>query len=205
MTPIRHSETGRIGSTRPFTSPCWPSAPVDGIASRRINPCIRAVSDWSCARERRLCNTATGALTLPIVRFTASVFMAGAAPHLVEGDVLRYLALIIAAAGVLLLTTNSHAATQGRPQPALIARISKQVFGPRWRVAACIAHYESTDGAHLYNGSNLGPWQVNVAAHRWVNARRVVADWWYAARVAFRISSGGRDWSPWSTRRLCGV
>jgi hypothetical protein len=79
------------------------------------------------------------------------------------------------------------------------------VFGSHARVAQCIAHFESTDGAHLYNGVNLGPWQINVAAHPWVDRRRVVSDWWYSARVAFRISSGGRSWSPWSTHRLCGV
>lgn len=79
------------------------------------------------------------------------------------------------------------------------------MFGPRWRVAACIAHYESTDGAHLFNWPNLGPWQIDVLAHPWVNRIRVVSDWWYSARVAFRISDGGWNWSPWSTRGLCGV
>ena len=136
---------------------------------------------------------------------TAAVIAPAVALPLVEGDILRTLALI-AAASVLLLTTNGAiAATAGRPQPALIARISKQIFGPRWRTAACIAHYESTDGAHLTNGANLGPWQVNVSAHPWVNASRLVTDWLYAARVAYRISDGGRDWSAWSTRSLCGA
>ena len=138
-------------------------------------------------------------------RTTAVVFAPAVALSFVEGDVLRYLAIILAAASVLLLTTTARGATAGVPQPALIARISKQVFGPRWTTAACIAHYESTDGAHLVNGPNLGPWQVNVAAHRWVNARRLLTDWWYSARVAYRISNGGRDWSAWSTRGLCGA
>ena len=140
-----------------------------------------------------------------VARSTAAVFAPAVALSFVEGDVLRYLAIILAAASVLLLTTTARAAMQGRPQPALIARISKQVFGPRWKTAACIAHYESTAGASLVNGPNLGPWQINVAAHPWANARRLLTDWWYAARVAFRISRGGRDWSAWSTRGLCGA
>jgi len=79
------------------------------------------------------------------------------------------------------------------------------VFGARANLALCIAHYESTDGRYLYNGSNLGPWQINVDAHRWVDRSRVVSDWLYSARVAYRISRGGRDWSPWAVHGLCGV
>lgn len=96
-------------------------------------------------------------------------------------------------------------ALAGTPQPARLAQISRQVFGPRWRVAACIAHYESTDGAHLFNGVNLGPWQINVVAHPLVDRRLVVSDWVYSARVAYRISAGGTDWSAWGTHGDCGV
>lgn len=157
-------------------------------------------------RETRLCAGSDGSNPSPsAVRCTtALVIVAGAALYLDQEAILRHL-ILIAAAFVLLLSSNALAASAGRPQPVLIAKISKQVFGPRWRTAACIAHYESTDGAHLVNGSNLGPWQVNVLAHPWASARRLVSDWWYAARVAFRISKGGRDWSAWSTRGLCGA
>lgn len=91
------------------------------------------------------------------------------------------------------------------PKPALIARISRQVFGARWRTASCIAHYESTDGAYLYNGTNVGPWQIDVSAHKWADASRLASDWLYSARAAYRISKRGTDWHPWSTARLCGV
>lgn len=133
---------------------------------------------------------------------TAFVITAGAATYLDQEAILRHL-ILIAAAFVLLLSSNALAASAGRPQPVLIAKISKQVFGPRWRTAACIAHFESTDGAHLVNGTNLGPWQVNEQAHPWVNARRELVDWLYAAKVAFRLSNGGRDWSRWTTAGLC--
>jgi len=110
-------------------------------------------------------------------------------------------ALTAAIAAVLVFCSSSTAS----PHPRLLARISKVVFGPHWRIAACIAHYESTDGARLYNGVNLGPWQISVTAHPWVDRRRVVTDWWYSARCAYRISNRGRDWSAWSTHAYCGV
>jgi hypothetical protein len=105
----------------------------------------------------------------------------------------------------LILLTLTGAAQAAVPQPERIARISRQVFGARWRVAACVAHFESTDGAHVINGPNLSPWQINTAAHTWVDGRRLLTDWLYAARVAYRISGGGRDWSPWTTHGLCGA
>jgi hypothetical protein len=114
---------------------------------------------------------------------------------------IRVLLIVVLAA--LLFVAAGEA---GRPQPARIRAVSQQVFdASHWRTAACIAHYESTDGAHLYNGTSLGPWQINVPYHPWVNKRRVVSDWLYAARVAYRISSGGRDWSAWTTHQRCGV
>ena len=108
-------------------------------------------------------------------------------------------AMILVAA---VLATPNHA-KPGTPQPARIATISKAVFGRRWRVASCIAHYESTDGAYLRNGSSLGPWQIDTHAHPWVNGRRLLTDWLYAARVAYRLSRGGRDWHIWTTHVLC--
>lgn len=123
-----------------------------------------------------------------------------------EGKPIRnpYLPVVLLAAFTL-TGQPAQAWEASAPQAARIAQISRVVFGDRWRVAACIAHYESTDGAHLFNGSNLGPWQINVDAHTWVNRKKVVHDWTYPARVAYRISGGGRNWRPWTTHRLCNV
>jgi hypothetical protein len=57
------------------------------------------------------------------------------------------------------------------------------------------------------NGSSLSPWQINTSAHPWVDAYRVLRDWWYAARCAFSISHAGTVWSiAWvNTSRLCGL
>lgn len=116
----------------------------------------------------------------------------------------KHIAVLVAAilVGLGAYTARANA---GVPRPATIARISKAVFGSRWRVAACIAHYESTDGAHLTNGVSYGPWQIDPYYHRWVNTRRLVYDWWYSARVAWIISNHGRDWHQWNTHADCGV
>lgn len=196
VTVPRQSEQRETPLSATNSRGALPPAPVGGIATKAINACTARVSHQVKAVPARVCNTRTA-------RTTAFVIATSAALSIVEGDLLRYLALTLAAAFVLLLTTNAHAAQQGTARPALIARISRQVFGPRWKVAACIAHYESTDGAHLVNGPNLGPWQINAKAHPWVDANRLVHDWWYSARVAFRLSTGGRNWFAWTTRRFC--
>ena len=96
-------------------------------------------------------------------------------------------------------------AAAGVPQPSKLAEISKAVFGAEAPTAECIAHMESTDGAWLVNGDQYGPWQIEQSAHPWVNPWRLIHDWWYAARVTYRLSNGGRDWSAWTTHVLCGV
>ena len=83
--------------------------------------------------------------------------------------------------------------------------VTERVFGPRWRVAWCISYYESRHYLHARNGANLGPWQINVAAHPWASPWLLTHSWWYSARAAYRISDGGRNWQPWTTAYLCGV
>jgi hypothetical protein len=116
--------------------------------------------------------------------------------------ILRYLSVILAALGVAVLARPAWA---GAPAPARLAQISRAVFGPRAVIAECIAHYESTDGAWMVNGPNLGPWQVNVEAHPGVDGARLLSNWWYAARVAYALSDGGRDWAAWATASECPV
>ena len=84
-------------------------------------------------------------------------------------------------------------------------RITQTVFGPRWKQAVCIAHYESRFTLRARNGPNFGPWQINVTAHPWVNPWKLTHSWIYSAKVAYRISHGGTYWSAWTTHQLCGV
>jgi hypothetical protein len=83
--------------------------------------------------------------------------------------------------------------------------VTRRVFGRRWRSAWCVSYYESRHYLAARNGTNLGPWQINVTAHPWANPYRLTHSWRYSARVAYRISAGGRDWSAWTTHGLCGV
>lgn len=83
--------------------------------------------------------------------------------------------------------------------------MTRKVFGPRWKSAWCVSYYESRHTLNARNGANLGPWQVNVTAHPWANGWKLTHSWRYSAKVAYRISVGGRDWSPWTTHSLCGV
>jgi len=95
--------------------------------------------------------------------------------------------------------SSTHAA---RPTPR---EITTRVFGGRASVAWCISYYESRHRLNARNGANLGPWQINVVAHPWASPYLLLHSWWYNARAARRISSGGYNWSPWATHRLCGV
>jgi len=99
---------------------------------------------------------------------------------------------------MLCVAVLAQPAFAGTPQPERLAVISQHVFGQYAPQFECIAHHESTDGANLYNYPNLGPWQIDVQAHAWVNVKRVVSDWWYSARIAWSISDHGQDFSPWA-------
>jgi len=79
------------------------------------------------------------------------------------------------------------------------------VIGSHFREAWCISYYESRHRLIARNGSNLGPWQINVVAHPWADSWRLTHSWRYSARVAYRISDGGRNWSAWTTASLCGL
>ena len=79
------------------------------------------------------------------------------------------------------------------------------MFHSTWRKAWCVSFYESRHRLNARNGANLGPWQINVPAHPWVIARKLTSSWRYSAKVAYRISRRGTDWSPWTTHSLCGV
>jgi hypothetical protein len=73
-------------------------------------------------------------------------------------------------------------------------RVTRRIFGPRWRSAWCVTYYESRHTLSARNGSILGPWQISVRAHPWADPWRLTHSWWYSARAAYRISDGGRDW-----------
>ena len=80
-------------------------------------------------------------------------------------------------------------------------------YGYAADLALCIAGREShyTLGATHQNyptsyGIDYGPWQINQPSHPWVNFYRIVRSWKYATAVAWHVSGGGTDFSPWGGR-----
>lgn len=55
----------------------------------------------------------------------------------------------------------------------------------------CVAYTESRYELAATNGVNVGPWQINLSAHPWVDGWRVTQSWRYAAAVAHRLA-----WTP---------
>jgi hypothetical protein len=73
------------------------------------------------------------------------------------------------------------------------------------KVGAAIAEAESSGRALAICDScagvreySVGPWQINLIAHPSVSAQ-CAEELNCAARAAAAISSGGRNWNPWST------
>ena len=119
-----------------------------------------------------------------------------------SGVVAWIAALVIALSPHHSLVRHPH--SRFTPDYAAAERVTRRVFGSRWRAAMCIARYESGYELAATNGVNLGPWQINVPAHPWVHPWLLTHSWRYSARVAYRISDGGRNWTAWTTAYHCG-
>jgi hypothetical protein len=89
---------------------------------------------------------------------------------------------------------------------ALALHVSRVVFGSHAPTAFCLAGYET--GHTYWPGSHSptndhGEWQIHDGLR--IYGSRIY-DIWFNARVAYRMSNGGRDWSPWTGtygRGLC--
>lgn len=66
--------------------------------------------------------------------------------------------------------------------------------------AAESRNYEDMTGDENLGGS-YGPWMIHHPSHPEYSTGRLQNDWTYAARGAYKISGGGKDWSPWTTYR----
>lgn len=83
--------------------------------------------------------------------------------------------------------------------------VSQVVFGAHASTAFCIAGAE-TGGTYsetaISKTNDYGEWQIHngltMYGPRIFNA-------YSNALVAFRMSRGGTDWSPWTTHARCGV
>jgi hypothetical protein len=82
---------------------------------------------------------------------------------------------------------------------------------PDANLAAAIAMAESGGDPNAYNTEgSYGLWQIDIKYHpEYASDPSVLFDPTTNARAAYKISSGGKDWSPWSTYRCpctgCGT
>lgn len=97
-------------------------------------------------------------------------------------------------------------ATSASASPRSTAwNVSVKVFGAHAPTALCIASAET--------GGTFSPTAVSPTddhglfqIHRGLETYgKRIYNVWFNARIAYRMSRGGTNWSPWTTHGLCGV
>ena len=93
-------------------------------------------------------------------------------------------------------------ATVQDAQAASVRQQICQVFGPRCAAALRVVSCETGgrfDRFAVGRAGERGLFQIHPVHFGWLNERRLF-EVRYNARAAFRLSHGGRDWSPWTCR-----
>jgi TP901 family phage tail tape measure protein len=72
--------------------------------------------------------------------------------------------------------------------------------GKALQIALAVAASESVNFTDFIGdgGESVSPWQIHLPDHPQYDRARLLSDWTYAARAAYEISGGGRDWTPWT-------
>lgn len=75
-----------------------------------------------------------------------------------------------------------------------------ETFGSRSGKACAVAWCESTgwDNSAIGAAGEVSYFQIHPIHFSRYSRWRLIEDEWYAAEVAYEMSSGGRDWSAWS-------
>lgn len=108
-----------------------------------------------------------------------------------------------------------NAISSGGPQPSprwrncrtarCVPAVVRHVFGPRapyaLRIVRCETGGTMSPRATGDGGTSLGIFQIHYTVHPWVNPSRLF-DPLYNARMAWRLSRHGTDWTPWTCHRL---
>ena len=81
-----------------------------------------------------------------------------------------------------------------------LRQLASGVGFPDPDLAAAVAMAESGgfEGAVGDNGTSFGLWQIHAPAHPEYDTALLQTPW-YNAQAALAISSGGKDWEPWTT------
>lgn len=116
---------------------------------------------------------------------------------------MKLVAAIFAAAS--LVFAHHHAHSPYTPNPGAARYWVARYFGHGWqaRLMLCVAYTESRYELAATNGDNVGPWQVNLQAHPWVNGSKIRRSWRYATAVAWHLSGYGTNFHAWVPD--CGI
>lgn len=88
------------------------------------------------------------------------------------------------------------------PTRATVLLAVRDRFGAHAAQARAIAWCESRWWPYAVGAAGeRGPFQIHPVHYGWVDEERLW-DPWYSAQVAWRLSQGGTDWSPWTCSRL---
>jgi LysM repeat protein len=101
------------------------------------------------------------------------------------------------------VTVTGRTSLSGTLSYAGLERLWESAGGPVWAAptAACIAEHESGGRQYATGGAGeRGYWQIHPD-HGALSTYNAFGN----ARAAVIISSGGRNWSPWTTHVFCGV
>lgn len=82
--------------------------------------------------------------------------------------------------------------------------VIQHYFGAGWRYPLAIVGCETGHTFSKYVRGSAGEvswWQLHPVHFGWIDEARAVADPRYATRIAYRMSHGGSDWSPWTCAR----
>ena len=109
-------------------------------------------------------------------------------------------ALVAVAAFATVAASPSASSGDGHLDRAATKRAICQVFGARCAPALRVASCET--GGTFYvralgDAGERGLFQIHPVHFGWLDERRLF-EARYNARIAYRLSRGGRNWSPWT-------
>lgn len=113
--------------------------------------------------------------------------------------------LCVSLAALVIVLGRFYDEASAAPSKAVAWQVSEKVFGSHAGVAFCIAGWET---GFTYSPTAVSPtndhglWQIHDGLRMY---GRAIYNVWFNARIAYRMSHHGTDWSAWTTHWRCGV